>query len=155
MAKKVNVKLYFFSLYAYVLVKIISNILYMSSIFAKIINREIPAAIIYEDESYIAFMDAFPQVQGHVLVCPKKQVDYIFDLNENVYVGLFLLVKKLAPALKKVTKAKRICLQVEGYGVPHVHVHMLPTVGPLHVIGGQSDIDELNLIAQSIVNVIT
>jgi histidine triad (HIT) family protein len=86
----------------------------MSSIFTKIINREIPAAIIYEDNHYIAFMDTFPQVKGHVLVCPKEEVDCIFDLNEEVYTGLFLLVKKLAPALKDVMTAKRICLQVEG-----------------------------------------
>ena len=98
----------------------------MSSIFTKIINREIPAEIIWEDENFIAFMDAFPAVHGHVLVCPKKEIDYLFDLDNTTYAGLWEAVKKISTPLQKATEVKRICLQVEGFQVPHVHVHLLP-----------------------------
>lgn len=98
----------------------------MSSIFTKIINREIPAEIIWEDDHFIAFMDAYPVVHGHVLVCPKQEVDYIFDLDEQTYADLWKAVKKISLPLQKATQTKRICLQVEGFQVPHVHVHLLP-----------------------------
>lgn len=98
----------------------------MPSIFTKIINREIPGDIIWEDDRFIAFMDAFPKVHGHVLVCPKKEVDYIFDLDDETYTQLWNRVKDLSGPLQKATEAKRICVQVEGFMVPHVHVHLMP-----------------------------
>jgi histidine triad (HIT) family protein len=122
----------------------------MASIFTKIINREIPAAIVYEDEKFIAFMDAFPQMEGHMLVCPKQEVDYIFDLDTETYTQLFAVVKQLAPALKTATNASRICLMVEGYGVPHVHVHMLPTTEGFGEMGPQADLEVLTKTAENI-----
>lgn len=122
----------------------------MSTLFTKIINREIPAAIVYEDDSYIAFMDAFPQMEGHMLVCPKEEIAHIFDLSDETYAGLFRIVKKLAPALEEATGALRIGLEVEGFAVPHVHVHMLPLHEPLGIIGKQANIDDLQNIAKKI-----
>ena len=97
----------------------------MSSIFTKIINRQIPAHIIAEDENNIAFLDINPLSIGHSLVIPKKEVDYIFDLDDVNYTSLNLFAKKVAAALKKVTK-KRIGTAVIGIEVPHAHIHLIP-----------------------------
>ncbi|MCX2743694.1 HIT family protein [Mangrovivirga sp. M17] len=98
----------------------------MSSIFTKIINREIPGHIVAEDDSYIAFLDIQPLVHGHLLVVPKKEVDYIFDLDDDTYSGLMLFAKKVAAGLKKAVDCKRIGVAVIGLEVPHVHVHLVP-----------------------------
>lgn len=98
----------------------------MASIFTKIINREIPAFIVAEDDHYIAFLDIMPLVKGHLLVVPKKEVDYIFDLEDNLLTGLHLFAKKVAKAQKKVIPCERIGLTVIGLEVPHVHVHLIP-----------------------------
>lgn len=98
----------------------------MASIFTKIINREIPSQIIAEDENYIAFLDIMPLVKGHVLVVPKQEVDYIFDLDPEVLSGLHLFAQQVAKAMDKTIKCTRIGVAVIGLEVPHVHVHLVP-----------------------------
>lgn len=98
----------------------------MATIFTKIINREIPAYIVAEDENYIAFLDIMPLAKGHVLVVPKVEVDYIFDLEDEVLAGLHVFSKKVAQAMDKTIKCTRIGVAVIGLEVPHVHVHLIP-----------------------------
>ena len=97
----------------------------MSSIFTKIIDRQIPAHIVAEDDEYIAFLDINPLSIGHTLVIPKKEVDYLFDLDDEQYTSLNLFAKKVAVAIKKVTR-KRIGTAVIGLEVPHAHIHLIP-----------------------------
>jgi histidine triad (HIT) family protein len=98
----------------------------MPSVFTRIINREIPGHIVAEDERYIAFLDIMPLVTGHVLVVPKQEVDYIFDLDDDTLTGLTLFAKKVARAMKKVIPCRRIGVAVIGLEVPHVHIHLVP-----------------------------
>jgi len=99
----------------------------MASIFTKIINREIPAFIIAEDDQHIAFLDIFPNTKGHTLVVPKKETDKLFDLSESDYLALMQFARKVALAQKKVfPDAKRIGMAVIGLEVPHVHIHLIP-----------------------------
>ncbi len=98
----------------------------MASIFTRIINREIPAHIVAEDENFIAFLDIMPLTSGHTLAIPKKEVDYLFDLDDNTLSGLQLFSKKVAAALKKATGCKRVGVAVLGMEVPHAHVHLVP-----------------------------
>ncbi|AFL85871.1 HIT family hydrolase, diadenosine tetraphosphate hydrolase [Belliella baltica DSM 15883] len=98
----------------------------MASIFTKIINREIPAEIIAEDENFIAFLDIMPLVKGHVLVVPKQEVDYIFNLEDEVLTGLHIFAKKVAKAIDKTIKCTRVGVAVIGLEVPHVHIHLVP-----------------------------
>lgn len=98
----------------------------MASIFTRIINREIPAHIIAENETYIAFLDVMPLVHGHVLVVPKQEVDYIFDLDDATLSGLTLFAKRVAVAIKKAVPCKRIGIAVIGLEVPHTHIHLVP-----------------------------
>ena len=97
----------------------------MSSIFTKIIGRQIPAHIVAEDKDNIAFLDINPLSVGHTLVIPKKEVDYLFDLDDKLYTSLNLFAKKVAIAIKKVT-GKRIGTAVIGLEVPHAHIHLIP-----------------------------
>lgn len=98
----------------------------MTSIFTKIINREIPAHIIAEDERYIAFLDVNPLVEGHCLIVPKKEIDYIFDMEDDLLAGLHIFSKKVAKAVKDAVPCKRVGVAVIGLEVPHVHVHLVP-----------------------------
>lgn len=98
----------------------------MASIFTKIINREIPGYIVAEDEHYIAIHDISPLVMGHVLVIPKHESDYIFDLGDDALSGLILFAKKVSNAVKKTVPCKRVGVAVIGLEVPHVHVHLVP-----------------------------
>ncbi|WP_375578847.1 HIT family protein [Marivirga tractuosa] len=98
----------------------------MASIFTKIINREIPGHIVAENDNYIAFLDINPLVEGHVLVVPKQEIDYIFDLNDDVLSGLHLFAKEVAKAIEASVECKRIGVAVIGLEVPHVHVHLVP-----------------------------
>ena len=98
----------------------------MSSIFTKIINREIPGHIIAEDANFIAFLDVNPLVSGHTLVVPKKEVDYIFDLDNDELARLHVFAKKVADAVKKTIPCLRIGVAVIGLEVPHTHVHLVP-----------------------------
>jgi len=98
----------------------------MASIFTKIINGEIPCYKIAEDDHYFAFLDINPMSKGHVLVVPKLEVDYIFDLPQDQYEGLMAFSKKIASAIEKVIPCQRIGLLVFGLEVPHAHVHLIP-----------------------------
>ena len=98
----------------------------MSSIFSKIVNNETPSFKVAEDENYLAFLDAFPLSYGHVLVIPKKETDYIFDLDSDKYLGLWNFSQKVAKAMDKVIVCKRIGVAVIGLEVPHTHIHLIP-----------------------------
>ena len=98
----------------------------MASIFTRIINREIPGHIVAEDDNYIAFLDIMPLVVGHTLVVPKKEVDYIFELDEKTFTGLHLFSKKVARAIERAVPCLRIGVAVVGLEVPHTHIHLIP-----------------------------
>lgn len=98
----------------------------MSSIFTKIINNEIPSYKIAEDENFIAFLDVNPNAKGHTLCIPKQEINKIFDLNEDLYLGLMQFSRKIAIALEKAVPCKRIGMAVIGLEVPHAHVHLIP-----------------------------
>lgn len=98
----------------------------MSTIFSKIINREIPGHFIYEDEQCVVILDKYPAVPGQSLVILKREVDYIFDLEQFEYDHLMLTVKKIARTLDAVFETERTCVVVEGFEVPHVHIKLYP-----------------------------
>lgn len=101
----------------------------MASIFTKIISGEIPAYIVAEADGFLAFLDIQPVSTGHVLVVPKKEVDYLFDLDDELYAGLMAFAKKVAKGLEKAIPCKRIGVTVIGLEVPHAHVHLIPISG--------------------------
>jgi histidine triad (HIT) family protein len=111
----------------------------MPSIFTRIINREIPGYIVAEDERYIAFLDINPLVLGHMLVVPKKEVDFIFDMEDDLLAGMMVFAKKVAHAMKKAVPCKRIGVAVIGLEVPHAHVHLVPmnTMGDINFTRGK------------------
>jgi histidine triad (HIT) family protein len=96
------------------------------SIFTKIINGDIPAHKIYEDENVLAFLDIYPAAQGHTLVIPKKQIDHLWDLPEADYSALMLAAKKIAIKLRSELGVARVGVKVVGVDVPHAHVHLIP-----------------------------
>lgn len=98
----------------------------MASIFTKIVNGEIPCYKIAENKDFLAFLDINPLAMGHTLVIPKQETDLIFDLDDELYQGLFLFSKKIAKAIKKVLECKRIGIAVIGLEVPHAHIHLIP-----------------------------
>ena len=106
----------------------------MSSIFTKIVKGEISAYKVAEDENHLAFLDIFPLAKGHVLVIPKKETDYIFDIDSKDYTALWEFAQKIAKAMDKVIKCERIGVAVIGLEVPHAHIHLVP-------INGVSDIN--------------
>lgn len=98
----------------------------MSTIFTKIVNGEISCHKIAEDENFLAFLDITPLANGHTLVIPKKEVNYIFDLEDDLLSGLILFAKKIAPAIAQACPCKRLGMSVIGLEVPHAHVHLIP-----------------------------
>ncbi|MDB4448158.1 HIT family protein [Roseivirga sp.] len=98
----------------------------MPSIFTQIINREIPGYIVAEDENHIAFLDVSPLKIGHTLCVPKKEVNYIFDMDEDAYLKLHAFTQKVAKAVEAAVPCKRIGVAVIGLEVPHVHIHLIP-----------------------------
>jgi histidine triad (HIT) family protein len=98
----------------------------MATIFTKIINGEIPCYKIAEDENYLAFLDISPLAIGHTLVIPKKEIDYIFNLEDDLFSNLHLFSKKVAKAIEKAIPCKRIGVAVIGLEVPHAHIHLIP-----------------------------
>ncbi|MFN4027324.1 MAG: HIT family protein [Flavobacterium sp.] len=98
----------------------------MSSIFTKIVNGEIPAYKIAEDDRYLAFLDVNPNAKGHTLCIPKQEINKIFDMEEDHYLGLMQFSRKVAKAIEKTVPCKRIGVAVVGLEVPHVHVHLIP-----------------------------
>ena len=98
----------------------------MSSIFTKIVNGEIPCYKIAEDDNYLAFLDVNPNAKGHTLCIPKQEINKIFDMEEEHYLGLTRFSRKIAKAVEKSVECKRIGVAVVGLEVPHVHVHLIP-----------------------------
>lgn len=98
----------------------------MGSLFTKIINREIPGHIVAEDDQFIAFLDIMPLVNGHTLVVPKKELDYIFDHDNATLEAMMVFAKKVAVAIKKTIPCKRVGIAVIGLEVPHTHMHLVP-----------------------------
>lgn len=98
----------------------------MSSIFSKIVKGEIPSHKIAENDDFLAFLDAFPITKGHTLIIPKKEIDYLFDLDDDMYARLFLFAKSIVPALEKTVSCLRVGVSVIGLEVPHAHIHLLP-----------------------------
>lgn len=98
----------------------------MSSIFSKIVAGEIPAHVVAESIDYLAFLDVNPLAKGHVLVIPKQEVNYLFDLEDDIYTGLQLFAKIVAKGIEKAVPCKRIGVAVIGLEVPHAHIHLIP-----------------------------
>ncbi len=106
----------------------------MATIFTRIVNGEIPCYKIAEDENYFAFLDINPMAKGHTLVIPKKEVDYIFDLDKETIAGLMQFAQRIAKAIESTIPCKRIGVAVLGLEVPHAHIHLVP-------LNNESDID--------------
>ncbi|GAB4283869.1 MAG: HIT family protein [Marinilabiliales bacterium] len=98
----------------------------MASIFTKIINNEIPSYKVAENDEFVAFLDIFPIAKGHTLVVPKVEIDYIFDLNDDLLGRMNIFAKKVALAIEKVVTCKRIGIAVLGLEIPHAHIHLIP-----------------------------
>jgi len=98
----------------------------MSTIFSKIINGEIPAYKVAESDDFLAFLDINPLAEGHTLVIPKKEIDYVFDMDEEAYSKFFLFARKVARAVKKVVPCTKIGVAVIGLEVAHAHIHLVP-----------------------------
>jgi histidine triad (HIT) family protein len=98
----------------------------MATIFTKIVNGEIPCYKVAEDADFLAFLDINPLQEGHTLVIPKKEVDYIFDVDDELHAGLWNFAKKVGKAIEKVIPCQRIGITVIGLEVPHAHIHLIP-----------------------------
>ncbi len=98
----------------------------MGSVFTKIINGELPCYKVTEDSNYLAFLDINPLARGHTLVIPKKEVDYIFDVEDEDYKGLFMFARKVARGIDLAIECKRVGIAVLGLEVPHAHIHLIP-----------------------------
>ena len=128
----------------------------MASIFTKIINGEIPSYKIAEDENFVAFLDAFPLVKGHVLVVPKKEVDKLFDLPDELLSRLLVFAKPIAKSIEKNFDCNRVGIEVVGLEVPHTHLHLIPinSANDLNFTQPKIKVDaaEMEEIRQIIVN---
>jgi len=126
----------------------------MASIFTKIINGEIPCHKIAETDKYFAFLDINPLAKGHTLVIPKQEIDYIFDMEDDLLSGLNLFAKRVAKAVEKSIECKRIGVAVIGLEVPHTHIHLVPinAIGDLNFANPKITLenDELAEIASKI-----
>lgn len=98
----------------------------MASIFTKIVKGEIPCYKIAETDDYLAFLDLRPRTRGHALVITKEEINYLFDLRDELYIGLHLFAKEIARAIEKTVDCERIATAVVGLEVPHCHLHLIP-----------------------------
>ena len=98
----------------------------MASIFSRIIAGEIPSYKVAEDENYYAFLDINPLTEGHTLVVPKKEIDYIFDLDDDTLTDMMLFAKQVATKIKQKIDCKRVAMVVLGLEIPHAHIHLIP-----------------------------
>ena len=126
----------------------------MSTLFSKIVNGEINAFKIAEDTRFLAFLDVFPLAKGHVLVITKQEIDYIFDIEDDVLSDMMVFSKKVAKAIQKAIPCKRIGVAVIGLEVPHAHIHLVPlqTVQDINFTREKMKLDqeELQEISQKI-----
>ncbi|MEM1405272.1 MAG: HIT family protein [Bacteroidota bacterium] len=126
----------------------------MPSIFTRIINREIPGHILAEDDRHIAFLDINPLVVGHSLIVPKREVDYIFDLENNELANLNVFAKKIAKAIERAVPCLRIGVAIIGLEVPHTHIHLVPLNNMDDINFARPKLnpseDELSAVAQKI-----
>ncbi len=125
----------------------------MASIFSKIVAGEIPCCKVAETDQFLAFLDINPVVRGHVLCIPKKEVDYIFDLDDELFCDLHLFAKRVAKGLKKVCPCIKVGEAVVGIDVPHVHIHLMPLNKPGDLNFGhhvEMSPDELKVLAAEI-----
>lgn len=125
----------------------------MASLFTRIINGEIPCHKICEDENYLAFLDIRPINPGHTLVIPKKEVDYLFDVDDDLLGGMMIFAKKVAHAIRKEVECERIGIMVAGLEVPHAHIHLIPIfqIPDLNFANAKSaENDELAKVAEKI-----
>ncbi len=126
----------------------------MSSIFTKIINGEIPCYKVAEDQNFFAFLDIFPLAKGHTLVVPKREVDYIFEIEDKLLGEFHVFSKKVARAIEKSVPCKRIGMAVIGLEVPHAHIHLIPInhIGDLSFLKPKLQLskEELSEIAEKI-----
>lgn len=106
----------------------------MASIFTRIINGEIPCYKIAENDDFFAFLDINPLAEGHTLVVPKKEVDYFFDLDDEMLAGMTVFAKRVAQRIKSVTGCRKVAAVVLGLEVPHTHIHLIP-------MNSESDVD--------------
>ncbi|HML66195.1 MAG TPA: HIT family protein [Dysgonomonas sp.] len=98
----------------------------MPSIFSRIVKGEIPSYKVAEDERFFAFLDINPMAKGHTLVIPKQEVDYIFDLDDDILKDMVIFAKKVAKSIEKAIPCKRVGIMVVGLEVPHAHIHLIP-----------------------------
>ena len=119
----------------------------MASIFSKIVSGELPSFKIAENENYMAILDITPLVDGHTLIIPKKEIDYIFDMDDELYKGLFLFAKQVSSAIRKAIPCKRVGIAVIGLEVPHAHIHLVPlqNVGDINFEKPKMKIDQMDL----------
>ena len=126
----------------------------MASIFSKIVAGEIPSYKIAENDEFYAFLDIFPMTKGHTLVIPKKEIDNIFDIDDNTLGRMMIFAKKIAAAIKDAIPCIRVGVAVMGLEVPHAHIHLIPINKESDMIFGNEKLkltpDELNAIAENI-----
>lgn len=126
----------------------------MASIFTKIVQGEIPAFKVAETEDYLAFLDIRPMVKGHTLAIPKQEIDNLFDLPHDLYLGLHAFTREVAHALKQTVPCERIATAVVGLEVPHAHIHLMPIKQMSDFGFGKSPIamttEEMDALAQEI-----
>ena len=125
----------------------------MDSVFTKIIKQELPAFRLWENDAFIAILVPNPINPGHTLLIPKQQIDYIFDLPDDLYDYMWQIVKWVSPIIQKAMECKRIAIAVEGFGVPHVHIHLVPVnsgneLNPERAISATSE--QLNMVQNKI-----
>lgn len=128
----------------------------MASIFTKIVNGEIPSYKVAENDRFYAFLDIFPLAKGHTLVIPKKEVDYLFDLDDETYIGLQAFAKQVAVALKKAIPCQKVGVAVLGLEVPHAHIHLVPMQSEKDINFANPKMkftpDEFEMVRQAIAN---
>lgn len=122
----------------------------MSSVFTKIINGEIPAYKVAENDDFLAFLDIFPVAAGHTLVVPKKETDYIFDLDDETYLGLHSFARKVAEGIKKAIPCRKVGILVLGLEVPHAHIHLVPMQTEADLLNFRK---KLNLSAEEFIEI--
>tara|TARA_B100000131_G_scaffold318108_1_gene361356 strand:+ start:3181 stop:3579 length:399 start_codon:yes stop_codon:yes gene_type:complete len=121
----------------------------MSSIFSKIINREIPSYIVAENEKFLAFLDIYPLTKGHTLVIPKLEIDYYFDIQDELFNEMNIFSKKVAIGIEKAIICKRIGVSVIGLEVPHAHIHLIPinSISDMNFLNPKLELTEKEFLA--------